>query len=158
MKVTCGVYCSIQTLMSVLFMLKKLTLERKVYLLHPPPPPPPTFYLSPSPPSPFPLIPSPPSPLPLSLCPNPPLFPSPPSPSPEPRTVVSGLAKYLHLDELRGRKVVLLCNLKPANMKGKKSHKTTCTYINTAVHIRITKLLSLFTGVKSEAMLLAGSK
>jgi tyrosyl-tRNA synthetase len=48
----------------------------------------------------------------------------------EPRTVVSGLAKYLTLDELRGRKVVLLCNLKPANMKG----------------------------VKSEAMLLAASK
>jgi methionine--tRNA ligase beta chain len=46
------------------------------------------------------------------------------------RTVVSGLAKYLSLDELKGRKVVLLCNLKPANMKG----------------------------VKSEAMLLAASK
>ena len=37
----------------------------------------------------------------------------------EPRTVVSGLAKYLSLDELRDRKVVMLCNLKPANMKGK---------------------------------------
>ena len=54
----------------------------------------------------------------------PPLFPLPSSPSPsplpipEPRTVVSGLAKYLSLDELQGRKVVLLCNLKPANMKG----------------------------------------
>ncbi|CAI8005684.1 Tyrosine--tRNA ligase, cytoplasmic [Geodia barretti] len=36
----------------------------------------------------------------------------------EPRTVVSGLAKHLTLEELRDRKVVLLCNLKPANMKG----------------------------------------
>ncbi|CAI8005677.1 Aminoacyl tRNA synthase complex-interacting multifunctional protein 1, partial [Geodia barretti] len=48
----------------------------------------------------------------------------------EPRTVVSGLAKHLTLEELRDRKVVLLCNLKPANMKG----------------------------VRSEAMLLASSK
>ena len=54
----------------------------------------------------YPLLSSP-SPFPL-------LFPS----LPEPHTVVSGLAKYLSLDELKDRKVVLLCNLKPANMKG----------------------------------------
>lgn len=39
----------------------------------------------------------------------------------EPRTVVSGLVKYLSLEEMQNRKVVLVCNLKPANMRGIKS-------------------------------------
>ncbi|XP_064405435.1 tyrosine--tRNA ligase, cytoplasmic-like isoform X2 [Halichondria panicea] len=39
----------------------------------------------------------------------------------EPRTVVSGLAKYLTMEELHERNVVVLCNLKPANMRGIKS-------------------------------------
>ncbi len=39
----------------------------------------------------------------------------------EPRTVVSGLVKYIPLDKMQNRKVVLVCNLKPANMRGIKS-------------------------------------
>ncbi len=35
-----------------------------------------------------------------------------------PRTVVSGLVKFLTCEELQGRKVVILCNLKPAKMRG----------------------------------------
>ena len=37
---------------------------------------------------------------------------------PEPRTVVSGLAEYVPLEELQDRLVVLMCNLKPVNMRG----------------------------------------
>ncbi|CAL8471724.1 g11266 [Coccomyxa elongata] len=40
---------------------------------------------------------------------------------PEPRTVVSGLAKYIPLEAMQGRRVVLVANLKPANMRGVKS-------------------------------------
>ena len=36
----------------------------------------------------------------------------------EPRTVVSGLAEYVPLEELQGRLVVMMCNLKPVNMRG----------------------------------------
>lgn len=36
----------------------------------------------------------------------------------EPRTVVSGLAEYVALDELQDRLVVMMCNLKPVNMRG----------------------------------------
>lgn len=39
----------------------------------------------------------------------------------EPRTVVSGLVKYIPLDKMQNRKVVLVCNLKPVNMRGIKS-------------------------------------
>ncbi|XP_062510300.1 tyrosine--tRNA ligase, cytoplasmic-like [Corticium candelabrum] len=39
----------------------------------------------------------------------------------KPRTVVSGLAKFIPLHELQGRKVVMLCNLKPQSMRGIKS-------------------------------------
>ncbi|KAJ1974502.1 G4 quadruplex nucleic acid binding protein [Dimargaris xerosporica] len=38
------------------------------------------------------------------------------------RTVVSGLVKYIPLEDMQNRNVVLLCNLKPANMRGIKSH------------------------------------
>jgi methionyl-tRNA synthetase len=38
-----------------------------------------------------------------------------------PRTVVSGLVKYIPEAEMQDRKVVLVCNLKPANMRGIKS-------------------------------------
>ncbi|GAU22503.1 hypothetical protein TSUD_296220 [Trifolium subterraneum] len=37
------------------------------------------------------------------------------------RTVVSGLVKYIPLDEMQNRKVCVLCNLKPATMRGIKS-------------------------------------
>lgn len=37
------------------------------------------------------------------------------------RTVVSGLVKYIPLDEMQNRKVCVLCNLKPAAMRGIKS-------------------------------------
>lgn len=35
-----------------------------------------------------------------------------------PRTVVSGLVKFMREDELLGARVVCLCNLKPAAMRG----------------------------------------
>jgi tRNA-binding EMAP/Myf-like protein len=38
------------------------------------------------------------------------------------RTIVSGLAKYVPLDELQGSLVVVLCNLKPRALRGVKSH------------------------------------
>jgi len=37
---------------------------------------------------------------------------------PETRTIVSGLVKYVPLDEMIGRTVVVLCNLKPRAMRG----------------------------------------
>jgi methionyl-tRNA synthetase len=40
----------------------------------------------------------------------------------EPRVVVSGLVAYIPEAEMQDRKVVLVCNLKPANMRGIKSH------------------------------------
>ncbi|KAL4183770.1 hypothetical protein AMTRI_Chr11g156760 [Amborella trichopoda] len=38
-----------------------------------------------------------------------------------PRTVVSGLVKYIPLEKMQNRKVCVLCNLKPATMRGIKS-------------------------------------
>ncbi len=35
-----------------------------------------------------------------------------------PRTIVSALAQLVPIEELRGRLVVVLCNLKPAKMRG----------------------------------------
>jgi aminoacyl tRNA synthase complex-interacting multifunctional protein 1 len=40
---------------------------------------------------------------------------------PEPRTVVSGLVKYVPIEEMRGKLLVAVCNLKPASMRGVKS-------------------------------------
>ncbi|KAL3635972.1 hypothetical protein CASFOL_020519 [Castilleja foliolosa] len=40
---------------------------------------------------------------------------------PQPRTVVSGLVNFIPLEEMQNRKVCVLCNLKPANMRGIKS-------------------------------------
>lgn len=40
----------------------------------------------------------------------------------QPRTVVSGLVKFIPIDEMKNRKVCVLCNLKPATMRGIKSH------------------------------------
>ncbi|KAK1284577.1 putative methionine--tRNA ligase [Acorus calamus] len=37
------------------------------------------------------------------------------------RTVVSGLVKYISLEDMQNRKVCVLCNLKPASMRGIKS-------------------------------------
>jgi aminoacyl tRNA synthase complex-interacting multifunctional protein 1 len=39
-----------------------------------------------------------------------------------PRTIVSGLKKYVSLDEIVGKKVLVLANLKARNMRGIKSH------------------------------------
>lgn len=39
----------------------------------------------------------------------------------EPRTVVSGLVKYIPIEEMRDRVLVGVCNLKPASMRGIKS-------------------------------------
>lgn len=38
-----------------------------------------------------------------------------------PRTIVSGLAKYVPLEEMQNRSVAVLCNLKPAKMRGVES-------------------------------------
>ncbi|XP_010264123.1 PREDICTED: probable methionine--tRNA ligase [Nelumbo nucifera] len=38
-----------------------------------------------------------------------------------PRTVVSGLVKYIPLEEMQNRRVCVLCNLKPVTMRGVKS-------------------------------------
>ncbi|CAB5122188.1 unnamed protein product [Rhizophagus irregularis] len=40
----------------------------------------------------------------------------------EPRTVVSGLVNHIPLDQMQNRDVVLVCNLKPASMRGIKSY------------------------------------
>ncbi|GIL93366.1 hypothetical protein Vretifemale_20766 [Volvox reticuliferus] len=40
---------------------------------------------------------------------------------PEPRTIVSGLVKYVPLEAMQDRLVVVICNLKPRNMRGIKS-------------------------------------
>ncbi|XP_043244725.1 tyrosine--tRNA ligase, cytoplasmic-like [Amphibalanus amphitrite] len=40
---------------------------------------------------------------------------------PEPRTIVSGLVEHISAEELTGRLVVVLCNLKPAKMRGVES-------------------------------------
>lgn len=40
----------------------------------------------------------------------------------EPRTIVSGLVKYVALEDMQQRAVLVLCNLKPRNMRGIKSH------------------------------------
>lgn len=41
---------------------------------------------------------------------------------PETRTIVSGLVKFVPLEQMQGRQVVVLCNLKPRNMRGVKSN------------------------------------
>ncbi|KAK9811587.1 hypothetical protein WJX72_006591 [[Myrmecia] bisecta] len=40
----------------------------------------------------------------------------------EPRTIVSGLVKYVPLEAMQDRPVLVLCNLKPRNMRGIKSN------------------------------------
>lgn len=39
----------------------------------------------------------------------------------EPRTIVSGLAKFVPIEEMKDRLVTVLCNLKPAKMRGVES-------------------------------------
>jgi len=39
-----------------------------------------------------------------------------------PRTIVSGLKPYMPASDLEGKECVVLCNLKPRNMRGVKSH------------------------------------
>jgi len=36
----------------------------------------------------------------------------------QPRTIVSGLVNYVPINEMQDRLVVVLCNLKPAKMRG----------------------------------------
>ena len=40
----------------------------------------------------------------------------------KPRQVVSGLVKFIPEAQMQMRRCVLVCNLKPANMRGVKSH------------------------------------
>lgn len=37
------------------------------------------------------------------------------------RTIVSGLVQYVPIEEMQGRSVLVLCNLKPAKMRGVES-------------------------------------
>lgn len=37
---------------------------------------------------------------------------------PQPRTVVSGLVKFIPIEEMKDRMVIVMCNLKPAKMRG----------------------------------------
>lgn len=37
---------------------------------------------------------------------------------PDKLTVISGLAKHIPMEELRGKKVVVICNMKPVSMRG----------------------------------------
>ncbi|KAL8283807.1 hypothetical protein RQP46_005239 [Phenoliferia psychrophenolica] len=39
----------------------------------------------------------------------------------EPRTVVSGLVNYIPIEQMRGKTLITVCNLKPANLRGIKS-------------------------------------
>jgi len=39
-----------------------------------------------------------------------------------PRTIVSGLVKFVPLDKMQGRRVLVLCNLKPSKLRGVESH------------------------------------
>ena len=36
----------------------------------------------------------------------------------KPRTVISGLVKFIPEDEMQNRKAILMCNLKPSKMRG----------------------------------------
>lgn len=40
---------------------------------------------------------------------------------PTPRTIVSGLVNFIPIDQMQDRMVVVLCNLKPAKMRGVES-------------------------------------
>lgn len=39
-----------------------------------------------------------------------------------PRTIISGLVNYIPIEEMQDRMVVILANLKPANLRGVQSH------------------------------------
>lgn len=39
-----------------------------------------------------------------------------------PRTIISGLVNFIPIEEMQNRMVVVLCNLKPAKMRGIESH------------------------------------
>lgn len=39
----------------------------------------------------------------------------------QPRTVISGLVKFIPVEEMQNRRVVFVCNMKPVNMRGIKS-------------------------------------
>ncbi|KVI08255.1 Aminoacyl-tRNA synthetase, class 1a, anticodon-binding [Cynara cardunculus var. scolymus] len=54
----------------------------------------------------------------------------------QPRTVVSGLVKFIPLEEMQNRKVCVLCNLKPATMRGIKSHAMVLC-ANTSDHTKV---------------------
>lgn len=47
-----------------------------------------------------------------------------------PRTVISGLAKYVPLDQMQNRLVVCVCNLKPAKMRGIESQAMVASFMN----------------------------
>lgn len=40
----------------------------------------------------------------------------------KPRTIVSGLVNFVPIEKMQNRLVVVLCNLKPAKMRGVESH------------------------------------
>ncbi|CAN1334374.1 Probable methionine--tRNA ligase [Linum perenne] len=61
----------------------------------------------------------------------------------EPRTVVSGLVKYIPLEEMQNRKVCVLCNLKPATMRGIKSQAMVLAASNSD-HTMVSSLVHIF--------------
>jgi len=57
---------------------------------------------------------------------------------PELRTVVSGLVKYMKEEELLNKKVVLVCNLKPAKMRGIESQAMVlCAELNSGEKVEL---------------------
>lgn len=67
------------------------------------------------------------------------------------RTVVSGLVKFVPIEELKGRKVVVLCNLKPVKV---------LYYIHILICIILVNNVSFYSkmrGVTSEAMVMCAS-
>ena len=55
----------------------------------------------------------------------------------KPRTIVSGLVKFVPIEEMRDRLVVVLCNLKPAKMRGVFSEGLFLLYIGIQVELLI---------------------
>jgi methionine--tRNA ligase beta chain len=60
----------------------------------------------------------------------------------EPRTIVSGLVKYCSVEDLRGRRVVVLCNLKPRPLRGVMSQGMLLCASN-AEHTTVSPMLSI---------------
>ncbi|KAK9861701.1 hypothetical protein WJX84_007799 [Apatococcus fuscideae] len=74
----------------------------------------------------------------------------------EPRTIVSGLVQYVPKDALLEKLVVVLCNLKPRNMRGIKSNGMLLCASNDA-HDRVEPLVPPETAVVGERVFFDGT-